>query len=243
MLHYSVMDYMKVVSRKQDSYIKTEKAWKPVHLERLKQNIISGWYLYKVHYAYEGDRHNYTTINTYKTFESLEKPYPRDMIAAEDKENGYDGFEDLTESTRKKVHSELSKLVDACGLENTGIKPSRFLKVAFIKVDEKDKDIYKTCEINTWKGAHQYLVDQGIQDWWALYELEFPHGMNVGYQFITISAVNSFEKLNQLDYWSAYKSANPQGDFQKDIEKTLSIRRCERAELWELIDYLNEEVI
>ncbi|QUI25381.1 hypothetical protein HZI73_25135 [Vallitalea pronyensis] len=238
MKHYAIMEYMKVVNRLQDVYIKTEEAWKGVHKRRLDEGIISGWYLYKVHYAYEGARHNYVTINTYDDFSRLSNVYPRHMVAEADPEKGYDGFEDMTEDSRKKMFSELSKLIDSCGPIDKTLTNSKYLKVAFMTVDECHKDKYAAMENKVWKKAHQYLVDQGIQDWWALYELEFPHGTSVGYQYITVSAVSDFDKLQELDYWGAYKACYPDGDFDGDYAKTLALRQCERAELWELIDVL-----
>lgn len=237
---FAVMDYMKVVNRFQDNYVKSEMAWKPVHQARIEQGIITGWYLYKVHYAYDDNFYNYATINTYDSFLKLEDPYPRQIIENVHPDLGYDGFEDETEASRTKMRSEMSVLASSAFGSKTMANPSKYLKVAFIQVDEKDKDAYVKTETEIWKAAHQNLNDEGVQDWWALYQLEFPHGSSVNYQFITISAVSEYENLEGLDYWGAYKKAHPNRDFDTDMAETLKLRSAFRAELWELVDYLEK---
>jgi len=235
----AVMDYMKVVNRLQDPYIAAEKAWKPIHQERINQGILTGWYFYKVHFAYEGNDYNYATINTYNKFSKLENPYPRDIIANTHPDKGYDGFEDLTEEARKKVRSEMSYLVNNAIKANQKI-PSKYLKVAFIEVEERNKDIYKQNEDILWKSVQNKFNADGVQDWWAVYQLEFPHGTNANYQFITISAVSEFENLEKLDYFGAFKEVHPYIDFEESVAKTLETRSAYRAELWELVDYLEK---
>ncbi|UII80334.1 hypothetical protein [Flagellimonas sp. CMM7] len=237
---FAVMDYMKVVNRFQDNYVKAEKAWKPVHQARIDQNIITGWYLYKVHFAYDDNPYNFATINTYDDFVKLEDPYPRQIIENVHPDLGYDCFEDETEASRTKMRSEMSVLASSAIGTARMDKPSKYLKVAFIQVDEKDKDAYIKMESEVWKDAHQNLNDAGVQDWWALYQLEFPHGSSVNYQFITISAVSEYKNLEDLDYLGAYKKAHPNRDFDSDMEKTLQLRSAYRAELWELVDHLEK---
>lgn len=240
LVRIAVMDYMRVVNRLQDPYINAEKAWKPIHQERINRGIITGWYLYKVHFAYAAYGYNFATINTYAEFDQLENPYPKAIIENTHPDKGYDGFEDLTEESRQKVRSEMSVLVDQVSTNRTMANPSKYLKVAFQNVAEVDKDFYKTNENKIWRPVHAHLCKEGNQDWWALYQLEFPHGTAVDYQFITISAVSKFSQLDQLDYWGAYKAVHPQGPFETDIERTMALRSTYRAELWELIDYLEK---
>jgi len=237
---FAVMDYMKVVNRFQDKYVASEQAWKPVHQARIEQEIITGWYLYKVHYAYDDNLYNYATINTYDNFQKLEDPYPRQIIENVHPDLGYDGFEDETEASRVKMRSEMSVLASSAMGSKTMANPSKYLKVAFVQVDEKDKDAYVQMESEVWKGAHQNLIKDGVQDWWALYQLEFPHGSSVDYQFITISAVSEYINLEGLDYWGAYKNAHPNRNFDADMARTLELRSAYRAELWELVDYLEK---
>jgi len=235
----AVMDYMKVVNRLQDSYIAAESAWKPIHQERINQGILTGWYFYKVHFAYEGNDYNYATINTYDKFSKLEDPYPREIISNTHPDKGYDGFEDLTEEARKKVRSEMSYLVNNAIKKNQKT-PSKYLKVAFIEVDEAKKDLYKQNEDVLWKPVQEKLNADGIQDWWAVYQLEFPHGSSAKYQFITISAVSKFENIEKLDYFSAFKDVHESVNFDNAVAQTLDIRSAYRAELWELVDYLEK---
>ncbi|MEO0898475.1 MAG: hypothetical protein AAFY71_18830 [Bacteroidota bacterium] len=236
----AVMDYMKVVNRLQDPYIAAEKAWKPIHQKRIEQEIIEGWYLYKVHFAYDANPYNFATINTYGSFEKLENPYPKKMIAETHPDKGYDGFEDLTEESRKKVRSEMSRLVVSSRRDSLQEFPSKYLKVAFIQVKESDQGAYIQGEKDIWKAAHEVLIEEGIQDWWAVYQLDFPHGNSVDYQFLTISGVSSFEKLNQLDYFGAFQKAHPSLTMEDELAKTQNIRTTYRAELWELVDSLEK---
>jgi len=234
----TVMDYMKVVNRLQDDYIAAEKAWKPVHQARIHRGILKGWYLYKVHFAYHDNPYNFATINAYDQFSQLEDPYPRELIAAAHPDKGYDGFEDLTEEARRKVRSEMSVLEVSSAAGNPAVLPSKYLKVAFIQVEEQNMATYIVNETKVWKEVHAYLEKEGIQDWWAVYKLEYPHGKSVNYQFLTISAVSAFCNLNELDYFGAYEKVHPETPLNFALSRTLGLRTTYRAELWELVDYL-----
>ncbi|UII80336.1 hypothetical protein [Flagellimonas sp. CMM7] len=67
--------------------------------------------------------------------------------------------------------------------------------------------------------------------------------MDVNYQFITISAVSDFSDIDNLDYLGAYSKAHKDHgdrDFETDVANTLNIRTAHRAELWELVDFLEK---
>lgn len=82
------------------------------------------------------------------------------------------------------------------------------------------------------------MIYKSSQVWWAVYQLQFPHGLDVNYQFITISAVSDYSDLNKLDYLGAYTKVHKVRDFKEDVKTTLEIRTAFRAELWELIDFV-----
>ncbi|WP_298238506.1 hypothetical protein [uncultured Algibacter sp.] len=139
----AVMDFVKVESGEKESYLQMENTWKKVHQERIKQDIITGWYLYKVRFA--GTEYNYVTINTYSSFNKLENPYPNEIIA------NVSSDKNLTEKSGSKIKSEMSKLVAFTGKN----KPSKYMLMAFIVVDEKDKGAYVKGENTIWKPTHK----------------------------------------------------------------------------------------
>jgi len=224
-----VMDFFKVETSEKESFLKKENIWKKVHQQRIKESIITGWYLYKVRYA--GEEYNYVSIHTYSDFNKLENPFPSEIITnlSVDKD-----LKNVSNSSGRKVKSEMSKLVAFTGKS----KPSKYMLMAFTVVDEKDKGAYVKGENTIWKPTHQELIATSSQDWWAVYELKFPHGLSVNYQFVTISAVSDFSDMNKLDYLGAYNKAHKNRDFKADVDNTLKMRTAHRAELWELVDSL-----
>ncbi|UII80335.1 hypothetical protein [Flagellimonas sp. CMM7] len=131
-----VTDFMKVEAVDVITFLEKEKALKKIHQQRIDQGIITGWYLYKVRFA--GDEYNYVTITTHADFDSIEHLYDKNII----------------DEPSKTVKSEMSKLMAFTGKN----KPSQYMLMAFIIVDEKNKDTYIKGEKTIWKPAHQELI-------------------------------------------------------------------------------------
>ena len=113
---YVSMDYMKVVPGKSPDYLMLEdEIAKPIHEERMEQNIMNGWEVYSlitpggVEYGY-----NFATGNFYDELKHLEYGFTNKVIIQAMGENA-----DIPElfntinTTRDLVKSELWKLVSA----------------------------------------------------------------------------------------------------------------------------------
>ena len=113
---YVSMDYMKVVPGKSPDYLMLEdEIAKPIHEERMEQNIMNGWEVYSlitpggVEYGY-----NFATGNFYDELKHLEYGFTNKVIIQAMGENA-----DIPElfntinTTRNLVKSELWKLVSA----------------------------------------------------------------------------------------------------------------------------------
>ena len=62
--NYVVVDYKQISDKNVDDYLKIEEYWKPVHRERIKDERMKAWLLFKV-INKENGAYNFVTLNVY----------------------------------------------------------------------------------------------------------------------------------------------------------------------------------
>jgi hypothetical protein len=111
---YIDVDFMKVKPGGMKTYLDLEqKIWKPIHQQRLESGFITGWRLYALIFpAGSNYEYNYCTVNSYKKFVDLEKPYTDEILIKTLRNMTLSEMWDKTHQAREFVRSEIWQLID-----------------------------------------------------------------------------------------------------------------------------------
>lgn len=94
---------------------------------------------------------------------------------------------------------------------------------------------YEQLELETWKPVHQYLVDKGKRNSWALYKVVY--GDRSSCDYYTVTTYSGVEQLNaEPDYAEAFAAVHGQTAIDKLAGKTLAARQHVSSELWLQVD-------
>jgi hypothetical protein len=123
----------------------------------------------------------------------------------------------------------------------TPTQPSgpRYLQVDYMKVAPGKAQAYADLE-KEWRPLHQEQIRAGKIAWWALYDVRFPGGDSAEYNYVTVTAFNRFQDMeNSLPQDLVTKAL--QG---KDVEgfwsRTDAARSLVRTEVLELLDQVEQ---
>lgn len=94
---------------------------------------------------------------------------------------------------------------------------------------------YVSVETDTWLPMHQQLVNQGKQDSWALYWVQY--GDRSKCDYYTVTGYRGEQQLNgEPAFAEAFAAAHPGEDFAAAMARTQAARAHVATELWVLID-------
>ena len=115
----------------------------------------------------------------------------------------------------------------------------RYLQVDYMKVAPGKGQAYADLE-QEWRPLHQERIRAGKIAWWARYDVRFPGGDSAEYNYVTVTAFNRFQDMeNSLPQEMVSKAL--QG---KDVEgfwgRTDAARSMVRTEVLELTDQLGQ---
>jgi hypothetical protein len=111
---YIEVDFMKVKPGGVQPYLDLEqKIWKPIHQQRLESGFITGWRLYGLVFpAGSNNEYNFCTVNSYKNFMDLEKPYTDEILTKALQNMTLSEMWDKTHQAREFMRSEIWQLID-----------------------------------------------------------------------------------------------------------------------------------
>ena len=114
--------------------------------------------------------------------------------------------------------------------------PTIYFQVDFMKA--KTGVEYVSLEKDIWKALHQERVKNGDIAAWYWYEVRFPYGHGVEYDYVTVTVYDDLAKLKEpiKDLEAAAKSVYPDMEISQLYEKTSSARDLVWGEMFTLID-------
>lgn len=233
---FAIVDFMKVKPENEGKYLDIEKnIWKPLHQERLKKGIITGWILYKVLYTGTNDPYNYVTVTFFDNQAKLEDPW-KDIEAVKILP-GRDLNKDMeeTDKSRDLVKSHLIVRNDEV-IPDGGPGEVKYIEVDFMKVKPGNEGAYVAAEENIWVPIHKEFIKAGTRAGWSLWGNAFPSGAGMDYQYTTVNYFADFSKIGMADYTAAFEKAHKGKSMDELGKQTTDLRDLVRSELWQTLD-------
>jgi hypothetical protein len=181
----TVVQFMKVKPGQWSTYLEMEEAWSKLHQKSVDNGYLLEWSLYEKMFHGTEDEYDFITINVYPDWATYEKGLP-------------DGYYDQlgeaimtkTGESRSMVRAEVYSMV--VGADNSG--PSKFIMLAFMKVEQGNTSAYVDMESKYYKVYHEGLIEAGGMNSWGIYQRSVPFGFGGEYNYV---ATNGYESLSQ----------------------------------------------
>jgi len=237
---YALVDFMKVKPGNEAKYVDMEKnVWKPMHQERIKKGLITGWILYRVLYTGSSDPYNYVTITFVDNTANLEDTWagidPNKILVGKDVDKLYQE----TLESRDLVKSNLIVRVDEVVPEAP--VDVKYIEVDYMKVKPGNDGAYLDTEKKIWAPVHKEFVKAGTRAGWSLWGEVYPAGSAGEYQYITANYFPDFKKIGAADYTDAFKKAHAGEDIDALDQKTAASRDLVKTELWQTVDVVMKQ--
>jgi len=181
----SVVQYMKVNPGQLSTYLEVEEAWSKLHQKSVDNGYLQAWTLYEKMFHGTEDEYDFITVNVYPDWATYEKGLP----------DGY--FDQLGEDimtktgeSRSIVRAEVYTM--AVGADNS--KPSKFIRIAFMNVEQGNSSAYVDMESKYYKVYHEGLIEAGGMNSWGIYQRIVPFGFGGDFNYV---AADGFESLSQ----------------------------------------------
>ncbi len=112
-----------------------------------------------------------------------------------------------------------------------------YYTVQYMKVPIENDNEYVRLETEVWKLLHQARKDAGLLDGWYLFRVLSPAGTNTEYNYVTVNAYSSLEKLaGHYESFGVDYTKLLNGDQITMALKTDKIRDLVKEEVWQLKD-------
>lgn len=233
---FALIEFMKVKQGDEGKYMDIElNYWKKIHQERINQGEIIRWVLYQVRFAGSNDEYNYVTATLVDDPNKLEMPFAGIELEKIFPDEDLDKISAETLSSRQLVKRNLIRMVSSVHPEG-GPAPFQYLTVDFMKVKPGGEDLYTEMENNVWKPVHEEFIKDGSRVGWGMWQLIFPSGSGLDYQYATTNNISEFSKIGTVDYNGAFGKAHPGKDVTSLLEDTNNSRELVRSELWQVVD-------
>lgn len=239
---YALLEYMKIEPGKAADYRKMEQeVWMPVHRERIKAKLISGWALYGVRYP-GGTAREYDVIavTLFDNFKDMENSMPAEVFTKANPNMKREEFGARAVATRKMVRTEVISLVDqawpAASDPRASAEPSRYVRVDYKKIELGKNSDYVANERKYYKPVWQAAVDAGTMRGWAVWGVRFPGGTDREYGFLTVQFFDKFEQLDGSPSRGLWEKVHPNAK-PADINTQMgAISRTVRSEVLTLLE-------
>lgn len=238
--NYFAVQYLKVQPQMENEFIELEtQVWKKIHEQRMKEDILDGWYLYRV-LAPSGTTTEYNYILMYE-YDSAEKiaghfdGYGVNYSALLDKDEIVLALR--TPEIRDMVYEEVWRTVDQTMTPNS---QTLFKYTIFNSMKMKpgiDEGEYQRMEQEYWKPMHEERIRRNMMYGWGMYTMIIPGGTERNYHWATVDYYHNF-----IDYLRETQPIMNQihGKEKADmyLEETISKRDLLKGEIRELVDYM-----
>lgn len=235
---YIQLDYIHVPIGSSADYLQMERdTWKPIHEERMKRGIIEGWNLYSVNISGPDVPYNYVTANVFSDFGKLNEALSEDVVSEVHSGTSMDQIEERTNSARELVHTEVWQVVETEQPDGEDGPSGRYLVVNFMDVPAGSD--YLTTERDIWQPIHKLRMNKGLMNGWSVYELLFPSGSSIHYNYGTVDFYNDLSNMVEPVGMELMQEAHPDADEARlnvFMDQTNKEREIYRREIWELVD-------
>src|SRR2546425_8053105 len=113
-------------------------------------------------------------------------------------------------------------------------RPSVYV-VNFMKANPAKVQEYLKLEQETWKPVHQERIRAGQMRSWALYNVQYPYGTSLEYDFVTIDTYASLADAER-DISAVFAKVHPSAPLSDIGSRTEAARSLVRGEVWSRID-------
>ncbi len=113
-------------------------------------------------------------------------------------------------------------------------RPSVYL-VNFMKANPAKVEEYLKLERETWKPVHQERIRAGQMRSWALYNVQYPYGTALEYDFVTVDTYLSLADAER-DITAVFAKVHPSASLSDIGSRTEAARSLVRGEVWSRID-------
>jgi len=240
--NYFAVQYMKVHPSMENDFIRLEtKVWHKIHAERIKKDILDGWYLYRViSPAGTNAEYNYVIVQEYDTADKLAAHF-----------DGYGvNYSNLLESDEIQLalrtpeicdmtYEEVWTTVDQMMIPNTD---QIFKYIVFNSMKMKpnvDEGEYQRMEKEYWKPMHQERMKRNEMFGWGLYTMIIPGGTERNYHWATVDYYHNFiDYLGDTDH--IMNSLHGKVNAEKYLAETIAKRDLLKSEIRELVEYITD---
>ncbi len=118
---------------------------------------------------------------------------------------------------------------------NTSNSQALYIVVDYISADEVPA--YLKLE-EEWKTLHQGLVDQGMLEYWGLFQVAYPRGSTQGYNYATIRIYDDFSHVEDATQEGQYRVTHEQSSdvpWSRFVALTGEARELVKQEVFELV--------
>ncbi len=241
--NYFALQYYKVHPSMENEFIRLEgEVWKKIHEARIKKDLLDGWYLLRV-VAPSGTHaeYNYIIVFEYETAEKLTGHFEGHGI-------NYAVLLDEQEialalrahEVRDMVYEEVWRTADQTFANSESQYRYQIFNSMKIKpgVDESE---YVRLEKEYWKPVHTERIRRNAMFGWGLYTMIIPGGTERNYHWGTIDFYHNFKDYLVEESTSIMNSLYGPENAAKYVEETISKRDLLKAEIRELLDYMNDD--
>lgn len=111
--------------------------------------------------------------------------------------------------------------------------PTLYAMVDYMAVPPGGGAEYEAMEREVWKAIHEERLERGLITGWALYDV-WMSAMNSPYNYVTVTLVDDFGKLEDAYPDDILAAAHPNGDLDAMMARTEAAREIVHSEVWQL---------
>ena len=226
---------MKVKQGDGGRYMNMEKEyWKPMHQELVSQGKILGWYLYRIQFSGDGDEYNYVTVTHYQGSKNF-NAFNQELVA---KAHPNKKWEDISKETGRGRVLAASRLLQwhLQSFQEDQREPCKYAVLHYMKSTpgfgffEQRRDYVKP--------AFDQAVQDGKMEGWGMWQMVFPSGADMPFNYVTADFYNDFDKIGNAGMGAYILKQNGEQKGNEIMQKMGENRRMAKNELWQLIDYV-----
>jgi hypothetical protein len=237
---YALLDYIKIEPGKNADYRKMEQeVWMPIHRERIKAGIITGWALWGVGFP-GGTAREYDVVGItyFPNLTAVENSYPPEIFTKAHPNMTAAERNSRTAPTRRIVRSELITILETSvpppGAQAT---PAKYLQLNFMKAEPDKAAEYVAFARKYYKPMWQERINQGKMNRWVLAAVRYPAGTGREYNYI---GADYFDIVEDLDATlpGLFQKVHPNANQAEFSAQNLALRKQVRVELLRLLEHV-----
>jgi len=233
---YYVLEFMKVDEQNESAYLETESFWEKIHKERIKNNDIVGWDLWKLKSNDKDLSYQYLTINIYNDPAKMLSEWG-DMNALAKKAFPNLSDEEISKSMDRTARSrDLAVRYYLERIDKTDddyeIPVGTIATLSMMKVDLENFSKYEKAESEIFKPMHQREIDNKQRESWNLNRFISPVGSDTYASHITM---NIYKDFNQFFSSSSEDEPEITEAEQKSIDDGIALRKMKYVHMATLL--------